>query len=93
MSKDYLIWSLEHKAWWMPNSCGYTGEVKQAGRYTKEEADLRCDNPKKEKAIHISDLEDSMTVVTFTHVEIQSMMNLLNNGKTMQLFDMLKGKL
>lgn len=34
----WLIWSIEHDAWWMPNSRGYTKSRKGAGRYTFEEA-------------------------------------------------------
>jgi len=32
-SGKYLIWSIEHNAWWMPNKCGYTTKLEQAGRY------------------------------------------------------------
>lgn len=38
----YLIWSNEHGAWWRPNSCGYTGDMWEAGRYTKEKATDVC---------------------------------------------------
>lgn len=34
----YLIWSEEHGAWWRPNNHGYTQSMKQAGRYTYEQA-------------------------------------------------------
>lgn len=34
----YLIWSIEHTAWWRPNANGYTASYSVAGRYTKEEA-------------------------------------------------------
>ena len=30
---EYLIWSFEHDAWWLPNSHGYTGNIDMAGRY------------------------------------------------------------
>lgn len=34
--KDFLwlIWSMEHGAWWAPNKNGYTDNVNKAGRYT-----------------------------------------------------------
>lgn len=35
---EYLIWSNEHRAWWRPNSCGYTVHVRAAGRYSRKEA-------------------------------------------------------
>lgn len=34
----YLIWSNEHKAWWRPDSRGYTIDVAQAGRYERDDA-------------------------------------------------------
>ena len=38
MSDNYLIWSNEHQLWWRPNSRGYTSDLDQAGRYTRDEA-------------------------------------------------------
>ncbi len=38
LSERVRIWSLEHKAWWCPNSMGYTTDVAQAGLYSPEEA-------------------------------------------------------
>jgi len=35
---NYLIWSIEHGAWWGPNHRGYTQDVRQAGRYSFEVA-------------------------------------------------------
>ena len=40
MSEMWLIWSLEHAAWWKPDSVGYCFKKSQAGRYTFQEA---CD--------------------------------------------------
>jgi hypothetical protein len=34
----YLIWSLEHGAWWRPNSGGYTTQISEAGWYLIDEA-------------------------------------------------------
>jgi hypothetical protein len=34
----YLIWSIEHEAWWKPNKCGYTFDRDEAGRYPFDEA-------------------------------------------------------
>lgn len=53
--EDYLIWSIEHQAWWKPQDWGYTSNVNEAGRYTKEGARFRCDNLKKDKPVHIKD--------------------------------------
>ena len=41
MSK-YYIWSNEHKAWWRPNSRGYTNHVSAAGEYSLKEALTIC---------------------------------------------------
>src|SRR5258705_490703 len=35
---SYLLWSLQHTAWWKPNAQGYTGDRREAGRYTQAEA-------------------------------------------------------
>ena len=36
---DYwLIWSIEHEAWWAPNRHGYTRVLALAGRYRTAEA-------------------------------------------------------
>lgn len=37
-SLQWLIWSNEHRAWWRPNSMGYTIHRAAAGRYTWAEA-------------------------------------------------------
>ena len=34
----YLIYSYEHRAWWLPTRRGYTGYLADAGRFTPEEA-------------------------------------------------------
>ena len=35
----WLIWSLEHTAWWRPGRWGYTTVLAEAGRYTRAEAE------------------------------------------------------
>ena len=39
---DWLVYSNEHSAYWRPDEKGYTTDVAQAGRYTKEHADEIC---------------------------------------------------
>jgi hypothetical protein len=39
----YLIWSIEHCAWWKPGKWGYTTATHAAGRFTYEEAKRICD--------------------------------------------------
>jgi hypothetical protein len=34
----FLIWSIEHDAWWGPNRIGYTRALAEAGRYWEPEA-------------------------------------------------------
>jgi hypothetical protein len=36
--RNYLIWSIEHSAWWKPNQIGYCDKRENAGRYTLSEA-------------------------------------------------------
>ena len=42
MSEKYLIWSNEHRAWWRPDSKGYTVNMGGAGRYSRQEALRIC---------------------------------------------------
>lgn len=35
----YVIWSIEHSAWWRVNWCGYTRDLSEAGRYSEAAAD------------------------------------------------------
>ena len=34
----FVIWSLEHQAWWRPDRRGYTCDLSEAGHYTREDA-------------------------------------------------------
>ena len=36
--REWLIWSIEHNAWWRPDRRGYTPDRTSAGRYTMKEA-------------------------------------------------------
>jgi hypothetical protein len=38
MTEDYVIWSLEHRAWWQAASFGYCATLTEAGRYSEQEA-------------------------------------------------------
>ena len=40
----FLIWSIEHGAWWAPARTGYTVNIREAGRYTWGEAKEIVDN-------------------------------------------------
>jgi hypothetical protein len=31
----FVIWSIEHTAWWRPGECGYTTRLVEAGRYPR----------------------------------------------------------
>jgi len=41
-TREWLIWSNEHRAWWGPNNAGYPKDVHKAGRYTLAEARSIC---------------------------------------------------
>lgn len=41
-ARTWRIWSNAHGAWWRPNRSGYTLEKREAGLYTKREADSIC---------------------------------------------------
>jgi hypothetical protein len=38
MTQLFVIWSIEHNAWWAPNRHGYVRDVIRAGRYAQSEA-------------------------------------------------------
>ena len=38
METKWLIWSIEHTAWWGPNTIGYVANAKDAGIYPYSEA-------------------------------------------------------
>lgn len=38
MSDRYVLWSIEHTAWWRPSRWGYTRDLRDAGRYSREES-------------------------------------------------------
>jgi hypothetical protein len=38
----FLIWSIEHGAWWKPGGKGYTRDRSQAGRFTLDRARDIC---------------------------------------------------
>lgn len=67
----YLIESMEHsygeiKTWWGPREIGYTRDINNAGRYTKERAAEICEKagPVNEKMWKESEvLNQSMRVV------------------------------
>lgn len=41
-NQKYLVWSLEHSAWWAPEHAGYIGNVELAGRYDYDDAIKIC---------------------------------------------------
>lgn len=40
MSDSWVVWSEEHGGWWMPDALGYTRYLRDAGRYSEEQAKL-----------------------------------------------------
>lgn len=38
MNDKWLIWSIEHNAWWAPKRNGYVEDVREAGQYSYDEA-------------------------------------------------------
>ncbi len=38
MNTKWLVWSIQHGAWWRSGNQGYTGDIRFAGRYDYDEA-------------------------------------------------------
>ena len=38
VSDWYVLWSIEHTAWWAPHRRGYTRDIRDAGRYERLDA-------------------------------------------------------
>ena len=38
MTEWFVIWSIEHNAWWAPDRRGYVRDALRAGRYARDEA-------------------------------------------------------
>ncbi len=49
MADRYVIWSIEHFAWWRPGKMGYTPELAEAGIYDKDEAGAIVQNANRVK--------------------------------------------
>jgi hypothetical protein len=39
VTEYFVIWSLEHNAWWRPGEMGYCYELREAGRYPRDIAE------------------------------------------------------
>jgi hypothetical protein len=50
-SEPWVVWSIEHDAWWRPGERGYTRELLLAGIYTKADAERHARNPENERAM------------------------------------------
>jgi len=48
----WLIWSNEHELWWSPDSKGYTPHIKEAGRYSLDEALDICQDKLYRRKLH-----------------------------------------
>lgn len=67
----FLIWSIEHRAWWRPNHLGYTQHIEQAGMYSRDDAMAVVDGATfqwsktvpNELPVRIEDLPDAAKVL------------------------------
>jgi hypothetical protein len=65
MGGEYFIWSNEHRAFWRPNSCGYTRNLYEAGHYSRADALALCCGPERvtdgipdEIPVRVTDIEE-----------------------------------
>lgn len=42
MSERYLIWSVDHQEWWRQSRFGYTGDIVEAGKFSRKDAETIC---------------------------------------------------
>lgn len=81
MDEQYLIWSNYHRMWWRPNAAGYTAQFEKAGRWSRDEAILRCrirdqdpDNPLPEIPIRESDVLAVITPPLTMRARVENML-------------------
>jgi hypothetical protein len=76
--REWLVWSMEHGAWWGPNRGGYFTNVCSAGLYTKAEADACVGSRSvcRELAVHISEEADKIRLY---HRNVQRLIDALES--------------
>jgi hypothetical protein len=52
-----VIWSGEHNAYWRPEACGYTSDIKQAGRFMIADANAWARHCGQEKQLEIRPID------------------------------------
>ena len=71
-TRKYLIWAVDHRAWWGPNHCGYVFDPADAGRYSGEEvAEILATDMLNEQRGCREDAHESMAA-RVTHDEAKS---------------------
>ena len=65
MTEWFVIWSIEHNAWWAPNHRGYVRDVLRAGRYTRPEARIIVESA------NVVQLEECMIPVECVEPELE----------------------
>jgi len=59
----YCIWDSMREKWWNPRSSGYTGNLRDAGVYTKSKAESICAAPYTNETMYLkSNLMQSQTL-------------------------------
>jgi hypothetical protein len=47
----FVVWSNEHRGWWGPGRCGYVFDLRDAGIYSRAEAEDICERQESETAV------------------------------------------
>lgn len=66
--EGYLIWSIEHNAWWKSSSRGYTRDIGMAGFYQPEEAEKICRDANRSMS---TPPMEAMVPVSVSHVDVE----------------------
>ena len=77
MERLFLLWSLEHEAWWKPMELGYTTSIAGAGtfdEYTARDREVRgavgrsAGTHRGSVAIPLADVDAAVRIVVLKHV-------------------------
>lgn len=55
--RDHYLWDIKYSLWWRENAVGYTDDLQQAGRFTKNDGFDYGENDRRVVALLCSDVD------------------------------------